>query len=264
MTKNSDLTPSKDTFYIPLNSIQVQPYFNCRQNFGDIPSLAKDIASNGLTQPLIVRRNKENTAYIIDDGERRFRAINYINTNKLLEDPILDVKCILEIPGTNEENRLLKMFSTGANSLPLSEIEQAEIVYRLINFYHMSKKDTANRIGRLPQYIKHLLDLHSASLQVREAVQANKLSPTAATKLARASKETQDKILSKSGKVKVKDVEKATTPFMISTKSIQKKIETIKTTFLTKEQNPTIWKDIIKGLELALGLWELKEENHAL
>ena len=252
-----DLTASKDSYYyIPLEAIKVEPGFNVRTDFGDIPGLAADIASNGLTQPLIVRLTSDKTSVILDDGERRYRAIHYINDNNLLPDGgIHDVKCILENKGTNEEARILKMFSTGANSKPLTEIEQAECVYRLSQTYHMSTKEIGKRIGRPTTYVTHLLELHSAPYPIREAVMAKKISHTAAVALSKASVASQTKVLKQKTKIKVKDVQHATrgTPFMISSKSIKEKIK------LVEASKILIKKEIIIGLNYALGLWSLDD-----
>jgi ParB-like chromosome segregation protein Spo0J len=262
-----DITASKDSFYyVPLESIKVQDGFNVRKDFGDIPGLAMDIAANGLTQPLIVRLAPDEKCVYLDDGERRFRAINYINSNNLLEGGVHDVKCILENKGTNEEARILKMFSTGSNSKPLTDMEQAECLYRLSHVYHMTNNEIGKRIGRPVVYVRGLLELHGASFQIREAVKNKKISSTAAVKLAKASEVVQAKVLSGGAskkKIKVKDVERSArgVPFMISSKSILAKIERVKEGVKVKGRKVSLSeyeKALIKGLELALGLWELK------
>jgi ParB family chromosome partitioning protein len=258
-----DLFSSKDFFYyIPLDNIKVDPDFNVRTEFGDIPALAKDIATNGLTHALTVRLSEDKKCVYIVDGERRFRAINYINNNKLVENGMLDVKCSLEEKGSNEQSRIIRMFSTGANSKALTEIEQAKVVFRLMSVHHLKVKEIANSIGRPQTYVNHLLDLHSAPTNIKEAVVEKKMSPTAAIKLSKAPKEKRDEILRKAasgtGKVKVKDVEKATqgTSSEISSRTVKnyiKKVDKLIDAGVSKYK----WECVKLGLEIALGLKEL-------
>jgi ParB/RepB/Spo0J family partition protein len=254
-----DLFFSKSFFYhIPIENIKVDPDFNVRTDFGDIPTLAKDIATNGLTHALTVRLAEDEKSVLIVDGERRFRAINMINEKKMIEGGILDIKCSLEEKGSNETSRIVRMFSTGANSKALTELEQAKVVFRLLTAHNMKIKTIAESIGRPQTYVNHLLELHSAPTNIREAVEEKKISPTAAIKLSKAPKEKRDEVLKKTGKVRLKDVQKATdghTSEIPATKiksHIRKVEELIKAgTYVLK------WKNVKLGLEIALGLKEL-------
>lgn len=259
---------TKDNFYfIELEKIKIQEGFNARKDFGDISELARDIVTNGLTQPVIVRRpnvDEPKDCVFLVDGERRFRAISYANENKLSESgEILEVKCILEEPGANEETRLIRVFSTGANSKPLTEIEQAEVVQRLMQIYHLKTKEIAQKIARPQTYVNRLLELSSAPSEVREAVKDNKLSPTAARSLARAPKATRERVLEKAKisqtPIRVREIEKETkgVSTQISTKSIKNKIVKIQQLIAEKKVDEQMYTHIIKGLELALGFWDL-------
>ena len=250
-----------NAYFIEVDKIKIEKGFNSRKDFGDIPSLALDIAANGLTQPLIVRIAPDKNSVVLTDGERRLRAIKYLNEKHLAkEGDMLEVKCILEDPGTNEETRLIKVFSTGANSKPLTEMEQADVIYRLLS-YVKSKEEIAKRIGRTVLVVSHLLELRAAPFEVREAVKDKKISPTAARVLSKASKEMQQKVLAtaKPGKIiKVRDVERTVkgVSTQISSKSIKDKIKRIEVLLKSKKVSKE-YHDIIKGLKLALGYWEL-------
>jgi ParB-like nuclease domain./KorB domain. len=254
-----DIFSSKDYFYhIPLEHIKIDPDFNVRTDFGDILSLAKDIASNGLTHALTVRLAEDEKSVYIVDGERRFKAISYINDNKLLENGMLDVKCSMEDKGSNEQTRIIRMFSTGANSKPLTELEQAQVVFRLLSVHHLKITTIAESIGRPQTYVNHLLDLHSTPTNIKEAVQEKKMSPTAAIKLSKAPKEKRDEVLKRAGKVKVRDVERATkgTSSQISSRTIKGYVKRVEK-FIEAGKNESKWKGVKLGLEVALGLKEL-------
>ena len=254
-----DIFSSKDYLYhIPIEYIKVDPGFNVRTDWGDIPTLAKDIATNGLTHALTVRLAEDKKSVFIVDGERRFRAINMINEENMLEGGILDIKCSFEEKGSNETSRIIRMFSTGANSKALTELEQAEVVFRLLAVYNMKVKAIAENIGRPQIYVNHLLELHSAPTNIREAVEVKKISPTAAIKLSKAPKEKRDEVLKKTGKVRVKDVQKATTGITseISSKTIKGYIKKVEK-FIESGSNLIKWKGVKLGLEIALGIEEL-------
>jgi ParB family chromosome partitioning protein len=254
-----DIFSSKDYFYhIPFEYIKVDPDFNVRTDFGDIPALAKDIATNGLTHALTVRLAEDKKSVFIVDGERRFRAINMINDKKMIEGGILDVKCSLEEKGSNETSRIIRMFSTGANSKALTELEQAKVVFRLLTVHNMKTKAIAENIGRPQTYVNHLLDLHSAPTNIKEAVEEKKISPTAAIKLSKVPREKRDEVLKKVGKVRVKDVEKATkgTSSEVSSKTIKGYIKRVEK-FIEAGSNVPKWRGVKLGLEIALGLEEL-------
>jgi ParB/RepB/Spo0J family partition protein len=257
-----DLFFSKSFFYhIPIENIKIDPDFNVRTDFGDIPTLAKDIATNGLTHALTVRLAEDEKSVLIVDGERRFRAISMINDKKMLEGGILDIKCSLEEKGSNETSRIIRMFSTGANSKALTELEQAKVAFRLLTVHNMKIKAIADSIGRTQTYVNHLLDLHSAPTNIREAVEEKRISPTAAIKLSKAPKEKRNEVLKKTGKVRLKDVQKATdghTSEIPATviKGYIKKVEKL----IQAGLDVVKWKSVKLGLEIALGLKELPNE----
>jgi ParB/RepB/Spo0J family partition protein len=256
-----DIYSSEDHFYhVPIEKIKIDPDFNVRTDFGDIPALARDISTNGLTHALTVRLSEDKKSVLIVDGERRFRAINMINDEKMAEKRIFDIKCWFEEKGSNETSRIIRMFSTGANSKALTEIEQAKVVFRLLTVHNMKIKAIADSIGRPQIYVNHLLDLNSAPTNIKEAVEGKKISPTAAIKLSKAPKEKRDEILKRAGKVRLKDVQKATdghTSEIPATviKGYIKRVEKLIQAGLDAK-----WQDVKFGLEIALGLKELPHE----
>ena len=66
------LTDRSPLRQLPLDQIQPSP-FQARLDFGDLPGLARDIASNGVLQPVLVRSLGADR-YELVAGERRWRA----------------------------------------------------------------------------------------------------------------------------------------------------------------------------------------------
>jgi ParB/RepB/Spo0J family partition protein len=269
---DKELTASKiNDFFIPLDKIKIQNGFNVRKDFGDLLSLAKDIGARGLDYPLIVRYaddEKPVKSVVIIDGERRYRAIKLANEKNLGKNgAILEARCILESEGTDEAHRCYKMFSTGTNSKPLTDMEQAEVIYRLRTVYTKKPKEIALKIGRTQAYVMHLLDLHAAPHEIKEAVRTKKLSSTAAVKISKAMPEKRAKVMEKvratktGKKVKVAEVERITkgTPASISAKSIKDKIVHVEKLLEKSTEGSVIshWTDVKTGLEIALGISSL-------
>lgn len=262
-----DIFSSKDFFYyIPIEHIKVDPDFNVRTEFGDIPALAKDIASNGLTHALTVRLADDQKSVLIVDGERRFRAINMINAEKMADKQIFDIKCSMEEKGSNETSRIIRMFSTGANSKALTELEQAKVIFRLLTVHNMKIKAIGESIGRPQTYVNHLLALHGTPSNIQTALQEKKISPTAAIKLSKAPKEKRDEILKRTGKVRLKDVQKATdghtseipaTVIKGYIKKVEKLIQSGSDSFTYQQVSYNKWENVKLGLEIALGIKEL-------
>jgi len=270
MRPDKELTASKGSeFIIPFDKIIIDPTFNARKDFGDLNGLAKDIANRGLDIPLIVRYSDDGKSVVIIDGERRYRAIKIANEKKLCQHgDILDVRCVMEPPGTDDIARCLKMFSTGTNAKPLTDMEQAEVVYRLVTVYNLKPKEIAAKLSKSQTYVSHLLELHAAPHEIKQAVAKKQLSPTAAVKTARATPDKRSQVMAKvrtakpGKKVKVTDVEKITKgiPAMISSKVIKDKIAYMEE-FIKKARepvwNPRLIEAVKEGLEIALGIREL-------
>ena len=241
-------------YYIPPTKINIDPSFNARDDYGDIPTLAKDIAQNGVDIPLIVRSDAEH-GIVLTDGHRRLRAVMYAIEH--LSAPIDTIPCIKEKKGSNEETRLISMFSTGSNTKPLEPLEQAKVVKRLIDMGWKTGK-IATQLGRSQACIYQLIELNGAPTEVRQAVESKKISATAAKKLSHATKEKRAEVLGKTGKVKSKDVEKAMTGSQstVTAKQIRKYISKVDG-FIKAGVKVQYWLAVKFGLQVALGTAEL-------
>jgi ParB/RepB/Spo0J family partition protein len=249
-----EIATSRSNLYsFPFDKIEIDPTFNVRTDYGDIPGLAKDIYENGLHQPLIVRSCDGHI--ILVDGHRRLRAIKY--AIEVLKAPIESIKCILENKGSNEETRLVAMFGTGVNVKPLTPTEQARVVKRLIDLgWDVTK--IATQFGRTQAFVNQLLELSGASTEIRQAVEKKQITKTAAMKLMKTSSKKCHKLLGQAvGKVvKVKDVEKATkgSASLITAASIRNKIIVVDQ-LMPKDKD--YWVAVKFGLECALGIKNL-------
>jgi ParB/RepB/Spo0J family partition protein len=262
---------------IPLNKIVVVSGRNLRSDFGDLDELAKQIAQNGQKVPGLVRISSDGNHVELVDGERRFKSIKL--ANEKYGAKIETFICRNEEKGSNEESRTMTMLLCGVGSKPLEPLEEAEGYKRLID-YNWTVDQIAEKMGKSKHYVEERLALNGAPHDVRQSVQEGTLSPTAATKLAKAPEAKRKEVMEKAKgkttkkgkkkKVSISDVEKATKgrSAMISSGSILKKKKVISERM--KEVNElyaehlqaekiAYYKAVILGLDLALDEVSLDE-----
>lgn len=247
----------RDSDLIPVDKITVDKSFNVREDLGDIEGLARDIAQNGLHHPLKVRVEKDSNQVVLIDGHRRLQAIKY--ARKHLNAPLDAVYCLSENKGGNEETRILEMFSTGTHTKPLTPLEQARVFKRLVDL-NWSVARIAEQTGFGEPKVRSLLDLNSATPELRQAVVQSQISPSAASVLAKQDADKQQKALKKASgkKVRVSDVQKLTVGkvYTLSTKKVSDHLNETKETLkqLESEGETSEWlKGVEYGLMVALG-----------
>lgn len=143
---------------IVISRIQANP-FQPRRTFHDedIKGLAESIKSQGLLQPIVVR--KKGDAYEIVSGERRLRALKYLDSPKapcIVKDKVSDTK-MLEmalVENIQREN--------------LNDIEIADSYQKLLLQCGLVHKDLSARVGKSRSVITNTLRL----LKLPEMVQS--------------------------------------------------------------------------------------------
>lgn len=252
-------------YHVNIENIVIDENFNVREDYGDMDELSLNISQNGQKLPGIVRLSDCGKKVILVDGHRRFKAIQLANKQHGAE--IKTFKCTMEGRGSNEESRIVDMLTTSLGK-PLSPLEQAKAIKRLVDF-NWTISDIAKSMGKSVPAVNKLLDLNSASRELRSAVQKKEISTTAASELARQSAAVQKKVLSKSkkktnetekekGKKKkltVSDIHKETKGklYMVSTKKIQETLTTVENLKETlPKKDHTRIEGVIIGLKLAL------------
>ena len=131
-----------------------------RKSFDDekIMELAESIKSNGIIQPLILRKDKDE--YIIVAGERRWRAAKYIGI-KEIPAVIMDLteKQILEISLIENIQRE-----------DLNSIEEAIAYKKLITDFHLTQEQLSKRIGKSRVAITNTMRLLNLSEDVQQYI----------------------------------------------------------------------------------------------
>lgn len=141
--------------------------FQPRTNFNEekLEELAQSIRSNGVIQPLLVRRI-DNEKYQLVAGERRWRASQRAG--------LLKVPCVVkEIP----EDKMLELaLVENIQRQELNAIEEAQAYKRLIETLGFTQEMVAQRVGRDRTFITNYLRLLRLPEDIQQLVEVEKLS----------------------------------------------------------------------------------------
>src|SRR5919202_572112 len=141
--------------------------FQPRTNFNEerLEELAQSIRSNGIIQPLLVRRINDGK-YQVVAGERRWRAAQRAGLQK--------VPCVVrEIP----EDKMLELaLIENIQRQELNAIEEAHAYKRLIETLDLTQEMVAQRVGRDRTFITNYLRLLRLPEDIQQLVEAEKLS----------------------------------------------------------------------------------------
>ncbi len=159
-------TASEELVDVDLDLIEpnsLQP----RTNFDEarLEELAQSIRSNGIIQPLLVRR-LENGRYQLVAGERRWRAAQRAG--------LPNVPCVVkEIP----DDKVLELaLIENIQRQELNAIEEAHAYKRLIETLGLTQEMVAQRVGRDRTFITNYLRLLRLPEDIQHLVEVEKIS----------------------------------------------------------------------------------------
>jgi ParB family chromosome partitioning protein len=139
---------------------------------GRLEDLTKSIRTNGIIQPIVVRRVGD--GYEIIAGERRWRASQRAG---LLKVPVV----VREIP---EDQLLAAALIENLQREDLNPIEEAHAYRRLTDEFHLTQEQIADSVGKDRSSIANYLRLLKLPHEVRESLAAGGLSMGHARALA--------------------------------------------------------------------------------
>ena len=129
-----------------------------------IEELARSIRSNGIIQPIVVRRTGDD--YEIIAGERRWRAAQRAG---LLKVPVV----VRDIP---EERLLAVALIENIQREDLNPIEEAVAYRRLADEFHLTQEQIADAVGKDRSSIANYVRLLRLPQEVRAGVASNAIS----------------------------------------------------------------------------------------
>ena len=151
---------------IPIENIQANKH-NPRSIFSEeeLIDLSNSIKEKGIVQPIIVRKRDNDSSYEVIAGERRWRAAQIAQLDKipaiiksLSDDDALEIAIIENVQRSN-----------------LNPIDEASGYKRLIDIYNYTQEDLANVIGKSRSYIANILRLTNLPLKVQEYLSSGQL-----------------------------------------------------------------------------------------
>ena len=185
---------------IPLKQIIPNTY-QPRRQFDDVQlnELAQSIQVNGLLQPIIVRLN-DDQKYEIIAGERRFRAVELLNWEK--------IPAIVR-DYSNQESAALALIENLQRE-DLNPIEEAQAYQQLEQMEQLPQKDLARKLGKSQSYVANKLRLLKLAQPVQQAIITGTISQRHGRALLKLSAKQQEEVLAKiiKRKLTVKATEK--------------------------------------------------------
>jgi ParB family chromosome partitioning protein len=151
---------------IPIENIQANKQ-NPRSVFSEdeLIDLSNSIKEKGIVQPIIVRKRDNENSYEVIAGERRWRAAQIAQLDKipaiiksLSDDDALEIAIIENVQRSN-----------------LNPIDEASGYKRLIDIYNYTQEDLASVIGKSRSYIANILRLTNLPLTVQEYLASGQL-----------------------------------------------------------------------------------------
>jgi ParB family chromosome partitioning protein len=158
-------TATEDASEIPIDLIEPSP-LQPRTVFDEakLAELARSITSNGVVQPLLLRRRGDRFELIA--GERRWRAAQLAGLSKVpavvrnvSDDKVLELALIENIQRED-----------------LNPIEEARAYKKLIDTIGLTQETVAERVGRDRSYVTNYLRLLRLPEDLQELLQAGRLS----------------------------------------------------------------------------------------
>ena len=159
-------TESSGSLSLPISQVETcssQP----RKRFDDesLQELADSISQHGIIQPLTVRKLSSGYYQIID-GERRWRAARLAG---LQEVPVIVIEA------DDRKAAELAMIENLQRE-DLNPMEEAAGFQSLIESYHMTQEEAAQRVGKSRSAVTNALRLLGLTPSVRKLVEEGKLS----------------------------------------------------------------------------------------
>jgi ParB family chromosome partitioning protein len=170
----------KDFFFCDIDLIRPNR-FQPRLNFSeeDLQELTDSIKTQGILQPLLVR--KDDDGYELIAGERRLRAAKRAHLNKV---PVV-IKRV-------DDNQMLEMaIVENIQRENLNPIEEAEAYHRLITQLNLTQDQASARVGKSRSAVANFLRLRQLPEQIKDSITDGSLSMGHARAILGATASTQ-------------------------------------------------------------------------
>lgn len=174
----------------------INPDLNGRQDAPDVESLIADILERGQLQPVLVRNDGGKPVLVA--GFSRWRAISEINRRNPDTAPIR-IRCTY-FRGDEREGFLANIAENlqRNGTTPLDDAHNC----RKLEAWGMKVEEIAQRLRQSEGWVRGRLTLAEATPELKEALHAGRIKPTAAVTIAKLAAAQQRKAVAGDGNVK--------------------------------------------------------------
>ena len=190
---DSLLSSSSDDLDNPVKLIELNKLFSGktqpRKSFNDqsLESLSESIRSNGIMQPIVVRKTEFDDKYEIIAGERRWRAAGIANLKKV---PVIVRK-------VDDKKSLVLSLIENIQREDLNAVEEAEAINKLITNYNLSHQQASTSLGKSRSAITNALRLLTLDKKIHDFIVNKSLEMGHARALIGYDKDKQIKLANK-------------------------------------------------------------------
>lgn len=218
---DSLLSSSSDDLDNPVKLIELKKLFSGktqpRKSFNDksLESLSESIRSNGIMQPLVVRKTEFDDKYEIIAGERRWRAAGIANLKKV---PVIVRK-------VDDKKSLVLSLIENIQREDLNAVEEAQAINKLISNYNLSHQQASTSLGKSRSSITNALRLLTLDKKIHDFIVNKSLEMGHARALIGYDKYKQIKLANKiiAENLSVREVESIVKGRISKSKNIKKK-----------------------------------------
>ena len=163
---DSLLSSSSDDLDNPVKLIELKKLFSGktqpRKSFNDqsLESLSESIRSNGIMQPIVVRKTEFDDKYEIIAGERRWRAAGIANLKKV---PVIVRK-------VDDKKSLVLSLIENIQREDLNAVEEAQAINKLISNYNLSHQQASTSLGKSRSSITNALRLLTLDKKIHDFI----------------------------------------------------------------------------------------------
>ena len=218
---DSLLSSSSDDLDNPVKLIELNKLFSGktqpRKSFNDqsLESLSESIRSNGIMQPIVVRKTEFDDKYEIIAGERRWRAAGIANLKKV---PVIVRK-------VDDKKSLVLSLIENIQREDLNAVEEAQAINKLISSYNLSHQQASTSLGKSRSSITNALRLLTLDKKIHDFIVNKSLEMGHARALIGYDKDKQIKLANKIivENLSVREVESIVKSRVSKSKNIKKK-----------------------------------------
>lgn len=152
--------------YFPCDIERIRPNpYQPRRNFtdSDLQDLSDSIRSQGIIQPLLVR--KTGNGYELVAGERRLRAARKVG---LAQVPVV-------VKEVTDAEMLEMSLVENIQREALNPIEEAEAYHRLMHEFGLTQEQAAARVGKSRSAVANFLRLRQLPAEIKQSIVAGDL-----------------------------------------------------------------------------------------